>query len=328
MNEQARVGLVVIVAAILLVSAAFFIANLHFGGVYNHYHAYFKFAGGLEEGAPVRFAGLKVGRVNKVGVDPKDATRIQVDVEVKAATPVGSDSMAKVSQLTMLSENYVEITPGKDTKTLPDGSVIPSAELSDLNALIAKMGGLADEAKPLIVDLHKDLNDITAQANKVLANIETLTGGPNQAHLNSIMSEADTMMKTNRPKVDAMLTNFKDASGNIQPLMDDLKVTNAKLQKVLDTTNGMLDEDRDKIKGSIEELQKTLETARHTLEQAQSMLVSNSDNLDVMIDNFRQISDNFRVFSDSVKKQPSSLIWKDTVPDRQPPGAGVKVKKK
>ena len=124
-----------------------------------------------------------------------------------------------------------------------------------------------------------------------------------------------------------MLTNFKDASGNIQPLMDDLKITNAKLQKVLDTTSGMLDEDRDKIKGSIEELQKTLETARHTLEQAQSMLTSNSDNLDVMIDNFRQISDNFRVFSDSVKKQPSSLIWKDTQPDRQPPGAGVKVKK-
>src|SRR5882672_7338555 len=116
MNEQAKVGIVVIVAAVFLVAAAFFIANLHFGGVYNHYHSFFKFAGGLEEGAPVRFAGLKVGRVNKVEVDPSDRTRIVVQIEVKADTPVGTDSVAKVTQLTMLSENYVELTPGKDTK--------------------------------------------------------------------------------------------------------------------------------------------------------------------------------------------------------------------
>src|SRR5882672_1333969 len=107
MNEQAKVGIVVIVAAVFLVAAAFFIANLHFGGVYNHYHTFFKFAGGLEEGAPVRFAGLKVGRVNKVAVDPNGKTQIRIEMEVKSDTPVGTDGFAKVTQLTMLSENYV-----------------------------------------------------------------------------------------------------------------------------------------------------------------------------------------------------------------------------
>ncbi len=89
----------------------------------------------------------------------------------------------------------------------------------------------------------------------------------------------------------------------------------------MDTANGMLDEDRDKVKGSIEELQKTLVTTRSTIEQLQSMLVANGDNLDLMLDNFRQVSDNFREFTDTVKRQPSSLIWKDTHPDRKPPSA-------
>src|SRR6266705_3589868 len=126
MNEQAKVGVVVIVAAILLTAAGFAIANMHFGGVYNTYHAYFKFAGGLEVGAPVRFAGLKVGRVNDVHVDPKDKTRIEILMEVAGGTPVAADSMAQVTQLTMLSENYVEITPGKQTTPLPNGATVPS----------------------------------------------------------------------------------------------------------------------------------------------------------------------------------------------------------
>src|SRR2546422_654693 len=109
MNEQAKVGLVVIVAAILLTSAAFAIANLHVG-TFAQYRAYFKFAGGLEPGAPVRFAGLKVGRVNAVQVDSQDPTRVVVSLEVVGGTPVGSDSQVAVTQLTMLSENYVEIT--------------------------------------------------------------------------------------------------------------------------------------------------------------------------------------------------------------------------
>ena len=77
-----------------------------------------------------------------------------------------------------------------------------------------------------------------------------------------------------------------------------------------------------------EDVRPPMSTARATLEQAQNMLVSNSDNLDLMIDNFRQISDNFRQFSDTVKQQPSSLVWKDTKPDRQPPGEKTKKPKK
>src|SRR5258708_3277067 len=157
MNEQSKVGLVVLIAAILMIAAAFAIANLHFGAV-TPYKAYFKFAGGLEIGAPVRFAGLKVGRVSAVTVDTQDPTRVVVQLEVTGGTPVGSDSQAAVTQLTMLSENYVEITPGKDVKPLPANSVIPSNETQSLNALIAKMSAMADRAQPLIDDLHKNLN--------------------------------------------------------------------------------------------------------------------------------------------------------------------------
>jgi phospholipid/cholesterol/gamma-HCH transport system substrate-binding protein len=326
MNEQAKVGLVVLVTVVLLTAAGFAIANMHFGGQYTHYRTYFKFGGGLEIGAPVRFAGLKVGRVNDVHVDPNDKTRVEVMMEVAGGTPVASDSLAQVTQLTMLSENYVEITPNKLTTPLPEGAVVPSAETQTLNTLIAKMSGMADQAQPLIADLHKNLNDISERAEKLLANMQEVTGEKNQQHFASILSESDAMLKDNRPKLDATMSNLQTASAGMEPLLNDLRQTTAKLQQVLDSANSMVDEDRPKIAASIDELQKTLVTTRATIEQLQGMLVGNSDNLDLMIDNFRQVSDNFREFTDTVKRQPSSLIWKNTKPDRKPPSAKSKDK--
>src|SRR5579871_6028545 len=288
MNEQAKVGLVVLVSVVLLTAAGFAIANMHFGGNFNNYKCYFKFAGGLEVGG---------------------------------GTPVGADSSAQVTQLTMLSENYVEITPGKQLTPLPNGSVVPSKETQTLNALIDKLSGVADQAKPLIDDLHNNLNQISKRADGLLANLQELTGEKNRAHVSSGLAELDDMLKENRPKMTATMSNLQTASAQMDPLMHDLRETTAKVQKVLDTANGMLDEDRDKIKGSLDEMQKALAAARQTIEQLQTMLIANGDNVDVMLDNFRQVSDNFREFTDQVKRQPSSLIWKDTHPDRKPPSA-------
>ena len=328
MNEQAKVGLVVLLAAALLLSAIFAIANLHLGGNYVNYKTYFKFGGGLEAGAPVRFAGLKVGRINAVRVDPKDPTRVEVDVEVEAATPIRTDSSATITALGLISENYLEITPGKSTTNLQPGGTIPSVELLDLNALMRKMSELADASKPLIADLQKNLNLISAKADILLTQMNDVTGDANRKYFAGVLKETDGMLKQNSPKIDTITTNFSKASGDLEPLMADLREATAKIQKVLDNANGMVGENREPLKASIAELEKTLQSTRATVEQVQSTLVSNNDNMDILLDNFRIISDNFKEFSDTVKQRPFSLVRIKPLPDRQPPGAAAPSKKK
>ncbi len=321
MNEQAKVGLVVLVAAALLLSAIFAIANLHLGGNYVQYKTYFKFGGGLEAGAPVRFAGLKVGRINAVRVDPKDATRVEVDVEVQSTTPIRTDCSATISALGLISENYLEITPGKGTTPLQPGGTIPSTELLDLNALMRKMSELADSSKPLIEDLRKNLNTISTKADVLLTQMNDVTGDANRQHFAGILKESDGMLKQNSPKIDTITTNLSKASGDLTPLMSDLRDSNVKLHKVLDNANAMVGENREPIKAAIAEMQKTLDSTRVTIDQLQNTLVRNNDNLDILMDNFRIISDNFKEFSDTVKQRPFSLVRVKPLPDRQPPGA-------
>jgi ABC-type transporter Mla subunit MlaD len=110
-REQVWVGLFVLVAAGLLIGTVLSVAGTFSRGSIPH-RAYYKFAGGLEPGARVRFGGMKAGSVQRVRVDPDDPTRIEVDFNVAPDLPLKTDSVAKISSLGPLGDNYLELTTG------------------------------------------------------------------------------------------------------------------------------------------------------------------------------------------------------------------------
>ena len=56
--------------------------------------------------------GPKVGRVEKLRIDPQDPSRIEVTFSVQTDVPVKTDSKAKIMSLSPLGENHLEIMPG------------------------------------------------------------------------------------------------------------------------------------------------------------------------------------------------------------------------
>ncbi len=101
-RDQVFVGLFVIIAAAVLIGMVFAISGA-FGRTAKTYHAYFPFAGGLERGATVRYAGgPKVGRVEKLAIDPKNPARIDVVFSVETDLPVKTDSHVKIMSMSPL----------------------------------------------------------------------------------------------------------------------------------------------------------------------------------------------------------------------------------
>src|SRR5262249_28992189 len=127
-RERALVGLFVVVATALLFGSLLAISGpMGKSGV--PHRAYFKYAAGVQPGAPVRFGGLLVGKVDRVRVDPANSTRIEIDFLVERATPVKTDSIAKITTLGPLTDNYIEISTGSETAALlPASADIPSME--------------------------------------------------------------------------------------------------------------------------------------------------------------------------------------------------------
>ena len=83
-REQVFVGLFVLIAVAVLFGTVFAMSGAY-GRSTTKFHAYFPFAGGLEPGATVRYAGgPKVGRVDSVQLDPKDAARLELNGKLTA----------------------------------------------------------------------------------------------------------------------------------------------------------------------------------------------------------------------------------------------------
>jgi virulence factor Mce-like protein len=81
--------------------------------------------------ADVRIAGVSVGKVRKLDVDPEgNRTLATIELDRRFA-PLHSDAQAMLRQKTLLGETYVELTPGRAAKELPEGGRLADARVKD-----------------------------------------------------------------------------------------------------------------------------------------------------------------------------------------------------
>ena len=83
--------------------------------------------GGLKPRAPVRSAGVTVGRVKSISLDPKTFQGV-VTLELNPEVQFPRDSSAKILTSGLLGDQFIGIEPGGDEKNLAAGDVITSTQ--------------------------------------------------------------------------------------------------------------------------------------------------------------------------------------------------------
>ena len=123
------VGLFVMLGAVALVFLALQSANLLSLQFHSGYRITAKFdnIGGLKARAPVRSAGVNVGRVTSVTLDPQTFLGV-VTLEVNKGVSFPKDSSAKILTAGLLGDQYIGIEPGGDEKNLVAGDVITQTQ--------------------------------------------------------------------------------------------------------------------------------------------------------------------------------------------------------
>jgi phospholipid/cholesterol/gamma-HCH transport system substrate-binding protein len=100
--------------------------------------ARFTNTGGLHSGSSVQLAGVTVGRVEAVRMDPADYSAIAT-LRITTALHLPTDSMASIKTAGLIGDKYVALSPGADEAYLPPGSRITMTESAvDLESLIGK----------------------------------------------------------------------------------------------------------------------------------------------------------------------------------------------
>lgn len=256
-------GLVMILMTIFL----FMVFGETRTGSTNGYSAVFNDASRLETGDSVRIAGIRVGTVEGVALQPDRKVLVKFDTDRNVKLTTGT--RAAIRYLNLVGDRYMELvdSPADSTKILPTGAQIPvdrTAPALDLDLLL---GGL----KPVIQGLNpQDVNTLTSSLVQILQG----QGGT----LQSLFS-----------KTSSFSNSLADNNQVIEQLIDDLRTTLDTLSTDGDEFSGAIDkleslvnglsQDRDPIGTAIESLNNGTTSLADLLGRANPPLNGVVDNL-------------------------------------------------
>jgi phospholipid/cholesterol/gamma-HCH transport system substrate-binding protein len=306
MTTEAKVGAFVLGCFSVLAFTLIYLINAQLGAHAVPYRTYLRYAGGLEPGAPVLFGGINVGKVKAVRPAASDPTKIEILVDVKKDTPLNDKSVAKLGLVSVMSAAALSITTGSnDAKRLPPGSVIPSQETPSLDDMTGKLAVIADNANGLITEVRGDLQGINGDAHTLLANLNSVTGQPNQQKIHAILDNVNAMLTAERPKIDR--------------LTDQLNTLSQHADETIQNVNGTVTEVREPARKDLADLQDTLLQAKQLLADMQVLVRANDYKIDDTIDNLRTATENLDQLTQSVKQRPWSLVRIKQPKDRKVP---------
>lgn len=208
----------------LLTGFLFLIFGEYRTGSTNGYSAVFNDASRLKSGDTVRVAGLRVGTVNDVVLQPDKSVVVKFDADRSIALTTGTK--AAVRYLNLVGDRYLELVDGPgSTRLMPAGSQIPADRTLPALDLDLLLGGL----KPVIQGLNpKDVNALSASLVQAFQG----QGGT----LQSVLA-----------KTSSFTNSLADSGQVIEQL-----ITN------LNTVVGVLSKDGDKFASSIDNLEKLI----------------------------------------------------------------------
>jgi phospholipid/cholesterol/gamma-HCH transport system substrate-binding protein len=124
--SETLVGAAVVVLALAVAALVYYRTG---GGALSGYEINAKLSkvDGLAIGTDVRLAGIKIGTVSDLTLDPKTYL-VTVHMDIQSDIKLPEDSSILVTQAGFLGGQYLSITPGGDDKMMAAGSYFENAQ--------------------------------------------------------------------------------------------------------------------------------------------------------------------------------------------------------
>ncbi len=233
-KHEIKVGLTVVVGIAILIFAIFSVGNQQ-GILSDRYklRVLMSRVNGLQTGAPVRLAGVRVGSVVAVDFarDVEDQ-KIEVTLEIdkKVQQRIRQDSEAHIGTLGLLGDKFVGITMGTlDKPMLKSGDLLNSSDPIDLEKLLDEGVNVVNSLKKTTVDI----NEISDKINKGKGTLGLLVNDPriyfNLDKILKIMEILGNKVSKGEGTVSLLLedstfsANLAESLKNIQAISDSLK---------------------------------------------------------------------------------------------------------
>lgn len=185
MKVETKVGLLALASFALIVVFAYLMGFISPFSNSKDLNVMYNYAGGIEEGSPVRVMGIKVGKVKSIHFDPgyrmengeEVKLRLTITVDKKAWTSVRKDSKFFINLAGVIGEKFLEISPGSsEAEEFSNGAYVRGEDPPRIDQLISQSYGLAGKIIDLVEknegsvsNMIQQLDRLTTNVNKTLA---------------------------------------------------------------------------------------------------------------------------------------------------------------
>ncbi|MBL8718022.1 MAG: MCE family protein [Myxococcales bacterium] len=334
-NIEVKVGALILVSMALLAGFIVVMGGLSVARVYNLY-VDFDNPQGLQVGAPVKIAGVKVGKVESLEFragkpDPKvpwrALVRVKLAIEDRVKDAVHDDAQFIITTQGVLGEPFISIAPGTyDKPMLPPDSIRQGKDPPRLDVFLAEASDLLHLAHDAFTKEDGPLHDIAKHGASLLKSVDLLVLD-NKETITRIVKNTEKLSLAGVDLVNA--TKEKIDSPQVKRILHNIDVTTAALAKdtgpLLKKTNETIahldtistdllgPEQRASIKKTLKEVETLAGTANKTMADVQGIVAhvkkGNGTIGGLLMD--EEIYDDLQELARDVKHNPWKLFWRE-----------------
>ncbi len=244
MTSAAKVGIVMLIALAVL---GYFVLriediNLSRSRTTREVKAVFEDVAGLDDESAVRIAGVRKGHVTDIRVQPNGQAVVTMTVDDDV--PLHANATAKIANLGLLGEKYIELDPGT-----PEAPVLPT---SGTVTLRGTQTASFDQVTDQVAAIAEDVKAITES-------LRAVTAGPaGQQRLDEIIenvrlitAETRALIAANRGNVDATLQNTRVITEHLRAEIPRLADS---IDRIAQQMSGTLGENRPDVRAVVQNL--------------------------------------------------------------------------
>ncbi|MEM9555543.1 MAG: MlaD family protein [Acidobacteriota bacterium] len=175
---------------------------------------------GLNEKAPVRVAGVKVGEVEELTLEGRQA---RARLRLENPIDLGVGARATISNAGILGDKFVELIPGPaSAPPLPPNTVLQGETPISFDDALARFDSLGQSLQQLTGEVSRQ-GDIGQTVRRLLDNLEATS------------ADIRALVATNRGQLDSTIGNFEQFSGTLAAELPELVRQMSELAARIDT---------------------------------------------------------------------------------------------
>jgi phospholipid/cholesterol/gamma-HCH transport system substrate-binding protein len=273
---------------------------------------------GLVVDSPVKYRGVFIGRVDRIGVAP-DSKLIKVVLKIESGQTLDNNIVAQLKSVGITGSMFVEL----DRREVGEPDQSPILDFPSEYPIVASK---PSEISELLSDISEALAQIKALdlrgiSDKLKLTLDNINQTVSEANVKRISMKMESSLESvdhilDEQRWDSILSSVERTMLSMNSLLNDADRSLGEAQNMILRMDGIVSEKQEIIKAAIDNFKQAMENANALLEKGRLLVDGADDSMSHLMPHLLTVAQNLAIASENLNRimelleeQPSQFIF-------------------